>query len=238
MPAGISELDTASPPSGVGFCGKLPSHGDFVTRRVPAPLLRQWEEWADATTAAIREHLAGDWPGIYLNSPIWRFAVSGNCCGDRPFVGVTMPSVDRVGRYHPLTILAALEPTACTAAVAVKSGSWYADMEAIALSALEDEFSFDEFDARLAGAAIPSGTPVARFGTDRRETSTGAFDPAVSGVLGTILDAKSIPYSLWWTVDNDGQSDLYYGYIGLPAPEDFRDLMVAAMQPLGGLEGR
>jgi type VI secretion system ImpM family protein len=117
MPAGTCEPDAASPLSGVGFCGKLQSHGDFVRRRVPSTLLRRWEEWADAAMAAIRRHLGDNWPGSYLNSPIWRFAVSANCCGERPFLGIMMPSVDKVGRYHPLTILAALEPTACAASI-------------------------------------------------------------------------------------------------------------------------
>jgi type VI secretion system protein ImpM len=229
MPAGTCEPDAASPLSGVGFCGKLQSHGDFVRRRVPSTLLRRWEEWADAAMAAIRRHLGDNWPGSYLNSPIWRFAVSANCCGERPFLGIMMPSVDKVGRYHPLTILAALEATACAASIAVESTSWYADMEVIALSALEDAFSFAEFDARLAGAAIPSGTAVAPLGTGRPAAFSGACDRAAAGVLAGILDAKSVPYSLWWTVGSGGQPDLYCGYAGLPAPEDFRDLMLAAV---------
>jgi type VI secretion system protein ImpM len=138
-----------------------------------------------------------------------------------------MPSVDKVGRYHPLTILAALEATACAASIAVESTSWYADMEVIALSALEDAFSFAEFDARLAGAAIPSGTAVAPLGTGRPAAFSGACDRAAAGVLAGILDAKSVPYSLWWTVGSGGQPDLYCDYAGLPAPEDFRDLMLA-----------
>jgi type VI secretion system protein ImpM len=222
MPAGTCDPGAAPSSGGIGFCGKLPSHGDFVRRRVPAPLLWRWEEWADAVTATIRRHLADDWPGIYVNSPIWRFAASAHCCGNRPFVGVMMPSVDRVGRYHPLSLLAALEPTACAASVALKSNSWYAEMEAVALSALEDEFRFDQFDARLAAATIPSSSACAPFETAR----DGPFDRAISGALASILDAKSVPYSLWWTIDSDRQSPLCCSYVGLPTPEDFRDLII------------
>uniref|UniRef100_UPI0013C2CB68 type VI secretion system-associated protein TagF n=1 Tax=Pseudomonas viridiflava TaxID=33069 RepID=UPI0013C2CB68 len=44
------------------------------------------------------------WLDAYLVSPLWRFAVPANLLGSQPVAGVMMPSIDRVGRYFPLTI--------------------------------------------------------------------------------------------------------------------------------------
>src|SRR5260370_19714540 len=95
---------------GPGFFGKLPSHGDFVSRRLPPAIIAVWEAWLDAGLERSRELLGQGWLEGYLSIPIWRFAVSAGCCGDPSVAGVLMPSLDRVGRYYPLPILAVAEP--------------------------------------------------------------------------------------------------------------------------------
>ncbi len=46
------------------------------------------------------------WLDLYLTSPAWRFVCAGGACGPRPAIGLMVPSVDRVGRYFPLTLVA------------------------------------------------------------------------------------------------------------------------------------
>ena len=143
-----------TPHSAAGFFGKFPSHGDFVARRLPAGFLQPWDAWLQAGMADSLCRLGDAWLPIYLNSPIWRFALGAGVCGPQAWGGVLMPSVDRVGRYFPLTIAAALDGMAthgsgCRPPLA----TWYASLEAMALAALGDEFSLPTFDASLLALA-------------------------------------------------------------------------------------
>ena len=95
-----------------GFYGKLPSHGDFVSRRLPREFLDVWDSWLQQAVAESKARLGSDWLDAYLNSPIWRFALMPGICGDQAYLGLMMPSIDRVGRYFPLTVAAPLEPGA------------------------------------------------------------------------------------------------------------------------------
>jgi len=92
----------------VGFYGKLPCNGDFLQRRVPQEFIDVWDPWLQECIHASREALREDWLNAYLTSPVWRFVLAEGVCGSGAYAGVMLPSVDRVGRYFPLTIVAQL----------------------------------------------------------------------------------------------------------------------------------
>ena len=81
-----------------GFYGKVPVLGDFVTQRLPASFVKNWDTWLQNGLSASREELGDNWLDIYLTSPIWRFAMREGACGATAWAGILMPSVDRVGR--------------------------------------------------------------------------------------------------------------------------------------------
>ena len=60
----------------VGFFGKLPSHGDFVRRRVADDFVAGWDAWLQSCLAQSRETLGDEWLDTYLTSPVWRFALA------------------------------------------------------------------------------------------------------------------------------------------------------------------
>lgn len=227
MPAGTcnGEKHPAGVPNGVGFCGKLPTHSDFVRRRVSDTFARRWDDWLDAGLAASRLSLGADWRERYLTSPIWRFITSPGCCGDSGVVGILMPSVDRVGRHHPLTIVATLPDGTSTLSVARAARTWFQQIERLALSALVDDFRFDEFDASLASTAAPSDATLPPSNTmfyalDRTTTA----ESMLLALIGPIAE-KAICYSLWWTVDADERLAACGGCAGLPPAEEFHGLL-------------
>src|SRR5574337_1028442 len=93
-----------------GWHGKLPALGDFASRRLDAGFVEPWDAWLSHGLARLRQQPG--WPGAYLASPSWRFVllpgVLPGAAGEGCWAGVLMPSVDRVGRYYPLTIALAL----------------------------------------------------------------------------------------------------------------------------------
>ncbi len=80
--------------------------GDFVSRRLPASFVLLGRMAASRLCLPAETELGAEWLETYLTSPIWRFALSGGVCGDRACAGIFMPSVDKVGRYFPLTLAA------------------------------------------------------------------------------------------------------------------------------------
>lgn len=140
----------------LGFYGKLPSLGDFVSRRLPQDFISSWDSWLQSSLAAGQEVLGEQWLQCYLTSPIWRFALSPGLCGKDAWLGVVMPSVDRVGRYFPLTIACKVTTHAPLIHVFSESCEWFEELESVALSALENDLAVEEFDEMVKGIAVCS----------------------------------------------------------------------------------
>jgi type VI secretion system protein ImpM len=89
-----------------GFYGKLPARGDFVRGGLPRDFTDRWDAWLAPAIAGSRERMGEDWLPAFLEAPVWRFALSAGLCGGRAALGLMLPSVDRAGRYFPLTFAA------------------------------------------------------------------------------------------------------------------------------------
>jgi type VI secretion system protein ImpM len=89
-----------------GFYGKLPARGDFVRFGLPRAFTDPWDDWLREAIAGSRERMGDDWLPAYLEAAIWRFALPPGLCGSLPVVGTMLPSVDKAGRYFPLTFAA------------------------------------------------------------------------------------------------------------------------------------
>ena len=47
-----------------------------------------------------------EWIAAWLEAPVWRFVLPPGLCGRNGVLGIWLPSVDKAGRYSPLTIAA------------------------------------------------------------------------------------------------------------------------------------
>lgn len=92
-----------------GFYGKLPARGDFVRAGLPRSFTDPWDDWLRVAIAGSRTKMGDDWLPAYLESPVWRFCLPPGLCGSLPAVGLMLPSVDKAGRYFPLTFAALCE---------------------------------------------------------------------------------------------------------------------------------
>jgi len=123
----------------VGLYGKLPSHGDFLRRRTSDTFVDVWDSWLQECMAASRAALNDRWLDLYLTSPAWRFACDAGVCGPEPVVGVMVPSVDRVGRYFPLTLVAVLPPDVSVLSAATATTMFFESAERLLVETLEAE---------------------------------------------------------------------------------------------------
>src|SRR5678815_1654098 len=89
-----------------GLFGKLPSRGDFVRESLPRDFTNAWDAWWLRGLADTQQRPREEWCAAWLEAPVWRFVLPPGLCGKHGVVGLWLPSVDKAGRYSPLTIAA------------------------------------------------------------------------------------------------------------------------------------
>jgi type VI secretion system protein ImpM len=178
-----------------GFYGKIASRGDFVTRGLAAGFTQPWDRWLAAGMRTSRQQLGESWLDAYLVSPVWRFALAAGVCGPDAMVGVLMPSIDRVGRYFPLTVAQTLEPEQSVTGTVVAADDWFGPVEALMLSTLNQGVGFEAFVAGLA--------------TLNQHSLTLCAPMACKGA------------SLWWSKDDPDNAPALKRCAGLPDPRHF-----------------
>ena len=90
-----------------GLFGKLPARGDFVRENLPRDFTDSWDGWWQLGLAETQARWRDEWRDAWLEAPVWRFMLPPGLCGKSGMLGLWLPSVDKVGRYSPLTIAAA-----------------------------------------------------------------------------------------------------------------------------------
>ena len=226
----------------VGFYGKLPCRGDFLQRRVRQEFVEVWDEWLQRCLAESIRQMQDRWLQAYLTSPVWRFVLSPGICGNGAYGGVMVPSVDRVGRYFPLTIVASWEPDDCALAVACGAHAWFDHAEALALQAPEAD-DFDVFDASvaqlplLANAQDAAEAAALREHVNRAELSSEAtrwrvplhsvqsLQRAANLLAARELERALQPLSLWWSDGSNDTGPTWVCQRGLPPPEAFAGML-------------
>ena len=164
-----------------GWHGKLPSLGDFASRRLEAPFLEAWDGWLAAGLLALRERDPGGWLDAYLASPSWRFllmpGVLPGAAGAQAYAGVLMPSVDRVGRYFPFTIVQPLGDAPVSTQQMRGLWFWLGRLDELAAEALHDDWDVDRLESELARMAGPDLAPLAPV------AGTGPLAPGALSVV-------------------------------------------------------
>lgn len=223
-----------------GFFGKLPSHGDFVSRRLSRDFLDVWDGWLQHCIAESKATLGENWLNVFLTSPIWRFAMTPGACGDEAHIGVLTPSVDRVGRYFPLSIVASAPESAPPLSIANAAGDWFENAEALLLSVLQEHApDFETFDKsvelmtldRLAiDPTVDTSGSVAR--SWRLSIPVGATLGAVACRLADKMIADEVgPYSVWWTEGSETVAPSLLATQNLPDPSQYVDMISGTAIP-------
>jgi type VI secretion system protein ImpM len=220
---------TAGPP---GFFGKVTSHGDFVTRRLPPDMVQAWDDWLQPCIHASKQQLGGEWLRHYLTSPVWRFATSSGVLGQQAWAGVMMPSVDRVGRHFPLMVAAPALPGTPLLDWVRKAAAWYDDLEDLARGSLESDFVLEQFDQQLCAseAAMPAPLPLSnRPAYAAWRLPMQERDQVPQGIAELLLEG----HSLWWSDGSPSVEPSMLVCQGMPAPDAFAAMLDGRWQARG-----
>jgi type VI secretion system protein ImpM len=227
-----------------GWYGKMPCLGDFASRRLVPEFIEPWDRWLQRSIAASRQQLGERWLDLFLTSPMWRFAVAPGVCGEYAWAGLLVPSVDKVGRYFPLTLAVPLERSEADFLNIFAAQAWYAQLEKIGLSALNVEYSTEQLELALAVNPFPLSPQAHAEASAAREVAGwlegAAGSPHALAIAGgtsvaavmhgaarALFSASTTGKTFWWSIAQDGGATAFYCSSGLP-PEDYYAVLLGA----------
>jgi type VI secretion system ImpM family protein len=150
--------------------GKLPAHGDFVSRGLDEHEREGWDHWASRAM----DMLGGD-DEAHGQIPPWRFIAGPSVLGQGWRVGALAPSIDRAGRRFIAVLgLGGLSPAAAVGAGIAATGQ----IEALLYRAIGERMTAEDAVLALDGCARALEGDMA---------------------LAEALDARPGADGLWWT---------------------------------------
>ena len=195
-----------------GWHGKLPSLGDFASRRLDAAFVEAWDGWLAAGLLALREADPAGWLEAYLASPSWRFLLMPGVLPGEPgrqaWAGVLMPSVDRVGRYFPFTLVQPLGDGPAGTAQMAELWHWLGRLDELAGDALQEDWAVDRLEAELARMAPPPRAGGAAA-APRPWRPAGAFDAVRLAEGGSAADVIGREAQALWAAQAGGRAYWY-----------------------------
>jgi len=208
-----------------GLYGKLPAYGDFIFRNLGSSFINPWDEWLQHYVSVSQEHIGDNWLDIYLTSPIWRFVLSAGVIDDRMWSGLIMPSVDRVGRYFPFSIVRSFPSGVSPVSYLFTQQAWYQQIESCCLMALDGKIDVDQLLADVEEVKVTSQNlyqPTSHLGeagafvVGLASADELALNDGLPCMLNAALSTSLSSFSLWQTQGSDLIAPLVFGCQGLP----------------------
>lgn len=132
----------------LGYYGKTAHRGDFVRFNLPQSFITVWDDWLrDIMIQGELQHT--DWRERYAAAPAYRFVLSAGIAGNTPWLGVLLPSADKVGRRFPFCLAVSLPENAMPVLSLLSSNDWFVDAEQLLHTVQASDYVFDELQADL-----------------------------------------------------------------------------------------
>ncbi|GAB2890188.1 type VI secretion system-associated protein TagF [Microbulbifer echini] len=217
----------------IGIFGKLPGHGDFIQRQLPASFVGIWDGWLQRAVHGSREIMGDSWLDYYLTSPVWRFAHSKGVIDENAWVGVLVPSVDSVGRYFPLTIASPLSPTVDIVSFMAEAEDWYRELTELAISALQNMLHADQLFEAFNSVPVGLGKQVNTLLQTEFYIASGDSSGVTSryaGLLGQVCRKQFASYSMWSCEGSQHLAPTSVLCPSLPGPEFYCSMLGASQE--------
>ena len=202
---GLNMLEYGS----VGVYGKIPTHGDFLNLNLPSDFMEAWDHWLQQSVLASQEVLGGEWLTHFLISPVWRFVLPGDCANGQSWAGIMLPSVDKVGRYYPLTLAAPVSSQIGAFEYISKAEQWFQWLEDVAITTLEQGLEADDLIQALNQNPVPlecSNKSVSALIPERKLQRVVPLEASLEPIMNimpllcdALVKPQSSNLSLWWT---------------------------------------
>lgn len=228
----------------LGFYGKLPGYGDFIERNLPRPFIDQWDPWLQRCVQISQQMLGEHWLDCYLTAPIWRFALSPGCIDSSAWLGLLIPSVDRVGRYFPLTLTQPIPAGHSLLTALGMNAPWFSQLESIALACLNESPTIEAVVDVLQQMGDPDlhswksspqnpGNQFSVLANVSTDMPVGNGDMSLRQPLllaEALLRQRAPSFSLWNCLGSDSSPNTLLSCEGMPTPPSFSALLTGQWQ--------
>ncbi|PID43912.1 MAG: type VI secretion system-associated protein TagF [Gammaproteobacteria bacterium] len=218
-----------------GIYGKLPAHGDFIQHNLDPIFVSVWDNWLQKSLLASQEDLQEHWLDLYLIGPIWRFTLSrGVIDEDRCWTGIMVPSVDKAGRYYPLTVAAELPGNTAISVFMNTAGTWFTEVENIVIEAMEAGWTLDEIVYKLGEPDLASEglNTTEDFVSEKDFQAVIHIDNPEDRLLHTapalndfLLARLNEPVCLWWSTGSRHVPPVMLASSRLPRPVSYTAML-------------
>jgi len=187
--------------------GKVPSAGDFVKRRFPDVLYRQWSSWFQVGLHHWQSSQESDNAPSrpFLNAPVWNFVVPPMLGSQLIQMGCLIAARDSVGRNYPLSALRHFTPAEWSPALLARSGEWYQQVGNTLLRVVQGGGSPEQLDQAL--ISIPQPQPPQESDETSDILNVIGHGDTPSTLNWTLPGENFDPQfytSFWWTNQSDG----------------------------------
>ena len=193
----------------IGFFGKLPTHGDFVSSAIGLRLQGELDQWVRSGLIALEAALGSDWRQLFHATAAWRFVTGKGVWAPAAIAGVLLPSRDRVGRSFPLIIAAQLQRFSGQLRDLCEDDSWFTAAEALAETSSKPDFEMGRFVEGIKRLRPPF--------TDKQ--SSASRSPTTGN--------NPAPASLWWRISPGSRQGKGFRTMAAPTAQDFVKLITA-----------
>jgi type VI secretion system protein ImpM len=196
-----------------GLYGKIPSKRDFINIAASRHFLSFWEPWLANCLAESRAMLGEEiWRRTFSEAPAWRFVLDSRLYGGSVF-GAFTPSIDAIGRYFPLTLVAEEDaPARCATPQADDCQVWFDAAEQLLWSVLDDDLPREAIDAGLGKlSAMKPDRQAADLEPEAKSLQFARLDDVEAAVQTleqifaagrTQIGAASV-VNYWWTLGHE-----------------------------------
>jgi len=222
-----------------GYFGKLPTVGDFIHQVLPQDFATCFHEWLQLSMAQARESLGDEFLTYYLNCPSWKFITSPGICGSQAVAGITIPSVDQVGRYFNFTLATVLAVETNPIAYVMANRAGLNAMELLALDILDSDYSTEQVEMKvretsLQFQALHSAQSEVEVNSDHFRISLDQplpFANQASTLLSHLVTEKLGNFSVWWYGQEGQTMSNMVVCRGMPSPDIYEQLLTLDSPP-------
>lgn len=210
-----------------GLFGKIQSKRDFIAVGTPRMFLAVWEPWIQNAISASRRQLGREWQPAFLTAPVWRFWLGADVCG-RTVLGATMASMDGLGRYFPLTLIAVASETESLAPPELDpQDQWFAAAESFLFMTLEQDCGFEDVKHALETLPLPAVAKPSAHTWGALQLPQGASLARVTSAsfVNAFADARAAGHVLtyaattcWWTAGGESYEPRALTALRMPDP--------------------
>lgn len=183
----------------IGFFGKLPSRGDFISTGLSRHVQTALDAWIQAGMQLMQLKSGDDWEKWFRAMPAWRFAIDRGLWGPAAIAGVIVASRDRVDRSFPLVIVTQINGFSGDIRRLCQDDTWFVATEGIA-----ETSGFSSFDMEVFRESLKRLRSLRPVDIDLAPSRTSAN-----------------PGTCWWRIDPQDRLQKGFQTVGPPEPKDF-----------------